>query len=67
MSYIRIYPSKARTTPTDPDMPWCAATGPDPRPETEPPRGIISRRTTLTPAQVVEIIRREVMQWRAAQ
>lgn len=40
---------------------------PDPRPETAPPRGIISRRTAVTPAQVVEIVRRELVQWRAAQ
>lgn len=64
---IRIYPSKARTAPAEPSTPWCAAMGVDPRPETAPPRGIISRRTTVTPAQVVEIIRRELLQWRAAQ
>lgn len=40
---------------------------PDPRPETAPPRGIVSHRTAVTPAQVVEIIRRELVQWRAAQ
>lgn len=65
MSYIRIYPNKARTAPTDPSTPWFAMAGPDPRPETAPPRGIISRRIAVTPAQVVEIIRRELVQWRA--